>query len=638
MQTETINRDRSHAKAVRTKQFLKYAALVLALCACGTRAYFLMFSHFGFWDDEGYLMETVRSMLQGHRVYDEIYTLYGPFYYLFEWVLYAVTRVPVTHDFGRFVALFFWLLTAILAAGFVLRLTSSFSLTGLTLLLVSKVLVFFSGEPGHPEELCIVCICFLLAVTCTVKGRLTDWQSTLLGFLLSALAFTKINIGLYTILAVLLTLMITQPAPRLKKFAFGVVALGSFCCIALIMSPLLSLDWARNYFLLVILSLMASLLAAYRTRPATVIAVRSWYLLAAIFAATGLATVLPFLLHGTTMSAMLYISVLQHKNFAREWFVSAPFNVKSILWAAFSLVLSAVWFSRRPALLQGKTFEVGLQCLKGVVALLSTVYFIIGHTDMVYGVALLKFIVPVSWLVMTPPAKPGNDDDSFARVFLCFLAIFVALYPFPVASAQLLFALVPLIVVIAVFWHDAFTFVALHIPEATWGKAQRLLPAAASVLLIWAYAAALYKAVVNYSVLVPLALPGATHIRVMPSTANTYRWITEKLNRECTSFFSMPGLFSFDFWTGKGTPTMMMMNDWTGFLNADQQQVIVNDLIRNHTNCIVYYPELVAMFQRGRDMSQSPVAQYIHGHFRETAERNGYHFLIHTDKPSAESQ
>jgi len=80
MQTEVINRDHSHANAVRTKRFLKYAALVLALCACGTRAYFLMFSHFGFWDDEGYLMETVRSMLQGHRVYDEIYMLYGPFY------------------------------------------------------------------------------------------------------------------------------------------------------------------------------------------------------------------------------------------------------------------------------------------------------------------------------------------------------------------------------------------------------------------------------------------------------------------------------------------------------------------------------------------------------------------------------
>ena len=83
---------------------------------------------------------------------------------------------------------------------------------------------------------------------------------------------------------------------------------------------------------------------------------------------------------------------------------------------------------------------------------------------------------------------------------------------------------------------------------------------------------------------------------------------------------------------------MMMMNDWTGFLNADQQQVIVNDLVRNHTNCIVYYPELVAMFQRGRDVSLSPVARYIQAHFRETAQRNGYHFLVRKDEPVAGTQ
>ena len=41
--------------------------------------------------------------------------------------------------------------------------------------------------------------------------------------------------------------------------------------------------------------------------------------------------------------------------------------------------------------------------------------------------ALLKFIVPVSWLVIAAPAKAGKDSFPFARVFLCFLAVFVAL-------------------------------------------------------------------------------------------------------------------------------------------------------------------------------------------------------------------
>ena len=117
------------------------------------------------------------------------------------------------------------------------------------------------------------------------------------------------------------------------------------------------------------------------------------------------------------MSAMLYISVLRHKDFAREWFVSAPFNAISIIWAAFSLVLAALWFFRRPAPLQGKTFEIGLQCLKGVVVLSSTYYFIVGYPGLAYGVALLKFIVSVSWLVIAAPAKAGKDSFPFAARF-----------------------------------------------------------------------------------------------------------------------------------------------------------------------------------------------------------------------------
>lgn len=197
---------------------------------------------------------------------------------------------------------------------------------------------------------------------------------------------------------------------------------------------------------------------------------------------------------------------------------------------------------------------------------------------------MLKFITPFSWLIVAVPGGAGKDSRLFARAFLCFLAVFVALYPFPVASAQLLFALVPLIVVIANFWHDAFVSLAAVIAGLNRRNARRSLSAAALLLLAGIYAKALHAADEKYAASVPLPLPGVTDIHVTPAAADTYRWITEELNRHCATFFSMPGLFSFNFWTGKDTPTMMMMNDWPGFLNATQQRVIVNDLER-HWEC-----------------------------------------------------
>lgn len=607
---------------------LKWAGLAAALCACGIYAYFLMFSRFGFWDDEGYLMETVRAMLQGHPVYDQIYTLYGPFYYFFEGAMYIVTGAPVTHDFVRFGGLLLWLATAVLAAWSVLRMTRSFLLAGLTLFAVSKVLVFFSGEPGHPEEICIVSVCLLLAIACTVNDRLNTWQSIAIGFLLAALSLTKINVGLYAIFAVLLALLVTQPSNRLKAVAFRLTGLASLACTAVIMMPLLHMHWTENYFLLMVLSILASLLASRRASPQVRLEAKSWYLLAAAFIVTGLITVLPFLMHGTTVSAMLYISVLQHKNFAREWFVSAPFTANSTLWAVLSLILAMCWTLRRPAVLAVPWLDAGLQVLKGVLAVFSTVYLLTRTPDDVYGVHLLKFITPFCWLVMVAPsAEAGKHSRLFARVFLSFLGVFVALYPFPVASAQLLFAVVPLIAVMAVFWHDAFVALWLQTPEL-WRRGRPVLSAVALILLACVYAVALRGAHAKYSALVPLNLPGATAIHVTPGTAETYKWITDELDRHCPSFFSMPGLFSFDFWTGKNAPTMMMMNDWPGFLSASQQDVIVRDLTRNNTACVLYNPQLVSLFQRGNGLSQSPVAQYIRAHFRETAARGDYHLLM----------
>jgi hypothetical protein len=60
-------------------------------------------------DDEGTLMAGFRSLLDGHRMYDDIYSLYGPLFNLAYGVIYVVLRVPLTHDAGRLISATLWL-------------------------------------------------------------------------------------------------------------------------------------------------------------------------------------------------------------------------------------------------------------------------------------------------------------------------------------------------------------------------------------------------------------------------------------------------------------------------------------------------------------------------------------------------
>jgi len=139
------------------------AAWFLVLTAlAGIAAYYWIFSGFGFWDDEGSLLVSVRQFLAGVKLYGQ-FPDYGPVYYFYQWLLHAVSGTPATHDSFRTGALISWLLTALVCAWIVLRLTQSLLLASVTHIFSFWALSFLRNSPGHPQELCILLTVALVA-------------------------------------------------------------------------------------------------------------------------------------------------------------------------------------------------------------------------------------------------------------------------------------------------------------------------------------------------------------------------------------------------------------------------------------------------------------------------------------------
>ena len=55
---------------------------------------FTTFSTMSWFDDEGTLLVGFRSLKEGHRMYDEIYSLYGPLYNAVYGLAYVVLASP----------------------------------------------------------------------------------------------------------------------------------------------------------------------------------------------------------------------------------------------------------------------------------------------------------------------------------------------------------------------------------------------------------------------------------------------------------------------------------------------------------------------------------------------------------------
>ena len=187
----------------RSTRWLSGIVTVPFLAGAGLYMFYIIFSQKS-GDDEGYLMISVRGFLEGHPLYDSVFTQYGPVYYLYEWLLRSLTALPMTHDATRMLCIFHWLLAAAalaVAGGLICRSV----LAGIFVFMQAVVhLTMIGNEPGHPQELVAVLLAFSLLAATALSPRMRTLK--ILAVMAGALFFIKVNVGAFFFLALLLVI------------------------------------------------------------------------------------------------------------------------------------------------------------------------------------------------------------------------------------------------------------------------------------------------------------------------------------------------------------------------------------------------------------------------------------------------
>ncbi len=610
---------------------------MLAVLTSGLGIYYKMFTLFAKYDDEGYVLIGVRSLLHGHRLYDEVYSQYGPFFYMVHWTIYSLLGQSPSHDVQRFIGVALWILSSILWGRAVYLLTDSLLWSGLGFYLGVRILAFFPWSAGHPEELCMLLLSATAVLACRMRSDRSAGTLAGLGGLLAAIILTKVNLGLYVGLALGLTLLKTT-RPSLARYA-GII---SVACVSLIlpaalMSQMWDFTWGREYTFVATVAIGTAILIATTLEPPHFMTARLWWTVVVSCLGGLVLIVLPFSINGTTLGALLQMTVFQHAGTARQWYIPPPITGKVLVEAVISpLVAAAAYFRCRnltsaghPAMPQAAGVDWLGYVLLACKALVGfTCFFVLAKWSIEPNNPLLfRYCAPFAWLLLVPPMDGSALPARAGRIAVCLLAVFVYLYAYPVGGSQLAFAGLPGGIVALVMFRDALLeIVALAPAIAPSPEKLRIAAALGFVFVAFLLVRELSEGYQYYTANISLAMPGAERIRVRLRERVAYHWVLDHVN-SCGSIYSMPGLYSLNVWADKDPPTALTAGNWVGLLNPDQQRTVIRDLSKAPDLCIVYSPTMIEFWRRGQDLKQSPLAQYILGEFAPVAQAGGFSIL-----------
>jgi hypothetical protein len=553
--------------------------LTVAITAYGA------FSVFRTYDDEGTLMLLVRHVLDGHRLYDDVLSAYGPVYYLYEVFLHGMLRLPLTHDVTRMAAIAHLTLTAVLSAAIVFAVSRRLWLAALAHVLVVFELEFLLSEPGHPQELVVLLVALVVLLL-----ALEDARSRLVlpavGVIVAAIVLVKVNVGALTAISTSAALIAMARPSR------TVTALRATSTALVIVLPWL-LMWsdldagARTLAYLMSTAAagvaLVSLLGPSGERPVgDLVAVAGW----GVVGLVGLVGAI--VLRGTSVVALAYSLVVLPQRFT----ATARYALWLYPWTpaacAVALLLAAL------CRLGGRQrLRAGAPAALVALARFAFAYLVVTNVLRFDPTFLMSGLDPFAWLVLLPVhGIPPEEEHHAARLALVWTAVLQPLQTYPIAGTHLFVGHFLLAVCGVLALGDGLAWVRAIVPGARHRLPRALATTAALAMLAHVGYGQLAGARRRYAELAPLSFAGAERIRVDASEQHALHTLVDALEENCDTFLAYPGFNSLYFWTGMRPPTLDVMSHMVELFPEERREAMIRALAAEPRGCVILYPSL----------------------------------------------
>lgn len=590
-------------------------------------AYLMIMTTFMIYDDEGFVLMSLRRFLGGEALYDEVFSQYGPAPYLYYWGLTAAGSIELTHMFGRIATLMHWVICAVSMGWVAGRIVDQYRFaTGAFATILSFNLLWqMIAEPTHPGSM----VAAILAVsTAVLEGQVQSSRfkplAIILGLTGAILVFTKVNVGAFFIAGTGAFALCHTNWPESWRKPADVFAL-----LGLLLLPWLLMAGNLNDPAMFGFALKASLAGAgiwwviprpdqaSRLPPHTWLHVIGWFLL-------GTLGIMGFVVVKGTSPSELLSAVFIDPIRQPGHFTVPPSNTGHsavLAGVIFLIVAMAGWNRRRREKLSPWVHFVAMAAR---LLLVGGFVWFASRWPAPWGVfTYLDYILPLLPLWLIQP----NENKANQSVFIALLAFISAtqvLHAYPVAGSQIGWGCFLSVAIIARGIQRDLTFLA-HVTHR-WFP---LTIAACAVVAAASGTATLTKTGWHrYQISRPLPFPGAGDIRLDDRTRIALTAVVQNAIVQSDVLFTRQGMYSLNIWSQVPTPTARNATHWFWLLDDSEQTEIINRLASTDRSTVIVNEPLDAFLDEIDVEVAGPLQDYIEENYQSALKIRGFDIRI----------
>ena len=241
----------------------------------------------------------------------------------------------------------------------------------------------------------------------------------------------------------------------------------------------------------------------------------------------------------------------------------------------------------------------------------------------------MSFALPMLWLVAIPGGvSKAGEASNFSRALLLMISVIQYLYGFPVAGEQMQFMEICPIAVAAVCLSDGLRELEFRLPQALVAGKRRAAVTVAGALLVALCVAIAWNAVHVYDARPGLQLRGAHLIHLSPEDTRVREEIVRLAGADgCGTLITVPGMPSFNVWTGLKSPPSLRGGPWILFDESGQDH-LARQLSGDAHSCVIVNRMMADLWSTSYAAYPSPMARFIRDNYRTEFDSGDYRFLI----------